>query len=182
MSKENLLPSVPVMLPSSTPDYVCIGGVAKLSNGELYKVPFKPDRGVSLIGSISQHLYITSTRPAKDGEWILLNNNVIKKIEGISHEGVDRKIEATTDPELTKGWIQDNDPEKKSTHTDIVTMNGVPSIPDSFVEEWVRQKGQIKEIFIEMVETVNYQREPQGKYKVKVTSSASEVTIRFKDK
>ena len=84
------------------------------------------------------HLYITSKRKIKEGEWkyCSFTNQVTKYDPNAIVPGTGtcedcRKIEFTTDPELTKGWIRDNDPEQKNlTHIDLTTMRGVPAIPE----------------------------------------------------
>lgn len=104
----------------------------------------------------NKHLYLASTREIKEGDWVLVGDeNHLRKV--VTNDTLDpykyivigesnavlrsvcRRIEFTTDPKLIKGWIKDNDPEKKSTHTNLITMSGVPVVPKSFLEEFVKR-------------------------------------------
>lgn len=88
------------------------------------------------IGGNPQHLYLTSSRKIKEntntfkegfnGDWYY--NSIYKSIQQIGDiTSFDFKIEATTNPELK-----------------------LPLIPQSFIEEYVKLNGEIKEINIEM--------------------------------
>ncbi len=96
------------------------------------------------------YLFLISKREIKQDNCVLLPGNEIGKVKSI--DGYELKIdgkpgrwqinqcfkiEFTNDPEFTKGWLKDNDPERKSTHTDLITMRGVPEISDTILREYV---------------------------------------------
>lgn len=101
-----------------------------------------PQRQTETKGGL--HLYIISDEAIAEDDWTVLeveegkfdiSLSRIKKEEVIiANESGSVKVIASTNRELTKGWMKDNDPERKSTHTDLVTMRGIPSISKSDIE------------------------------------------------
>ncbi len=113
-----------------------------------YKAKYKPF-----------YLYFTTDEEIATGDWILFSDviMIVKSFDDrVVHDGEGnsfmkgdcKKIIATTDPELNKGWIEDLDPEKKSTHTQIVTHVGVAKPSQAFVERYCKVGG-IDEVDVE---------------------------------
>ena len=85
-----------------------------------------------------QHLYILSDDEIKEGDWYIHNQSGTLRASNSNAIPMDaKKIVATTDFELNKGWIKDNDPERLSTHTNIVTMRGIAQPSESFIKKYI---------------------------------------------
>jgi len=82
------------------------------------------------ITSNNQHLYLTSDREIKKGDWCIYPNNIVGKLSH-PYDGEtlynSKQIEATTDATLE-----------------------LPLIPQSFIEEYVAKQGKIDEVMIAM--------------------------------
>lgn len=120
---ENKLKVYPVMLP--TQDKSAIHKV--ICNDDLYYI----GSALNHLGSINQHLYLTSNREIEEGNWMHdKRDNYVGKASGHRmHPDYEkahyRRIEATTDKSL-----------------------GLPLIPESFIKEWVEKQGKIEYIYI----------------------------------
>ena len=88
-----------------------------------------------------QHLYFTSDEEIKKGDWCICDKKLFK-YKGKSKWQSTKKIIATTDKKLT---IQQF---KEPTGLDI--FNAIAQIPQSFIEEYVKQGG-IDEVELDMV-------------------------------
>ena len=97
-------------------------------------------------GYTRNYIYITIDDKITVGDWYLWFD--LPKIAQVGHIQSGQKIIATTDPELNKGWIEDLDPERKSTHTQLVTHQGLPQPSKAFIEEYCRAGG-IDEVDVE---------------------------------
>jgi hypothetical protein len=105
----------------------------------------------------AQHLYITSNRPTKDGDWFLEDDNVLRRYNPTSRKDIsnglsiigdyDKKIEATTDPSLAIS---------KPTGTSFPDkyLERLPQIPESFIKAYVESYNAGKPITEVLLETV----------------------------
>jgi len=117
---------------------------------------------IGLQSRTSHHLYITTDDEIKKGDWYVLTKNdgnptIILKatVDGGSLKFNSEKIIATTDPELNKGWIEDLDPERKSTHTQLVTHQGLPKPSKAFIEKYC-ELGGIDEVDVDYLVTKTF--------------------------
>jgi hypothetical protein len=114
-----------------------------------------------IIGDKPQHLYILSDEEIKEGDWIYEKSlskesifqiykrddklcffrftNVPIWLDKSSHNA--KKIIATTDLSLSMC--------NKSTHDRHLDCNGIASIPESFIKEYVKAQGKIDEVLVE---------------------------------
>jgi len=104
-----------------------------------------------------QHLYILSDDEIKEGDWYIHNQSGTLRASNSNAIPMDaKKIVATTDFELNKGWIKDNDPERLSTHTNIVTMRGIAQPSESFIKKYIKMYNAGTPITDVMVEYENF--------------------------
>lgn len=109
------------------------------------------------VKSSYQHLYFVSDSEIKEGDWIIdfmITRNEIKQYQGYNREGNAKKIEATTDNSLTSDYFPEEIkyvgiPPKKSK-VQFPNYNKLPQIPQSFIEEYVKSNGTIKEVEVEI--------------------------------
>ena len=109
----------------------------------------------------AQHLYITDDSKLKKGDWYLLTRNGIPlAVEQFKHDYelpiTDKKIIATTDPDLTKGKCcgvhagQDCSPDPLHGCSNY-PKNLVPQLQQSFIEAWC--KNPVDKVMVEYEET-----------------------------
>src|SRR6185369_5305565 len=137
--------------------------------------------------AIFQQLYILSDEEIKEGDWILDNRpikendedaNLITKAEyNIDVHPLVKKIIATTNSEL---WI---DPRINQIH--IV----IPSIPQSFIEEYIKEYNSgniIKEVMVEYELYKSYKFGPNlentGKHFLKLNSDNTIIISKVEEK
>lgn len=114
-----------------------------------------------------QHLYIISNDDQiKEGDWVITTiseiniYNKIEQFKGLCDPTYCEKIIASTDNDLTKGWIKDNDPQRLSDHTNFVTMQGLPPIHESFIKAYIKAHNDGKPIIEVQVEYERYNANP----------------------
>lgn len=115
------------------------------------------------------HLYVTVSRKVESpevGDWCLnVGNNEIILVTKIVKKTVYhkpdrgcvrlkdcRKVIATTDPKLNKGWIDDVSDSPTSKFKEVITHNGVPQVPRSFLKEFVTNPGKEWEVEYECLD------------------------------
>lgn len=88
---------------------------------------------------IPQYLYVTNDEPIITGNWYF--DTLTKEIYQAKNNNVTmkcfEKIIATDDESLTNGWLKDLDPFRLSEHTNLVSMSGLPILPDSFINKYI---------------------------------------------
>lgn len=131
---ENELICTPVMLPmKETYGYFDIP-VIWYSEG--YKMQLK-DKFLSNLdmtcGYKPQHLYLTSSREIKEGDWYYnpIVGTIHKSVGG-RYDKMFKKVEAATN-----------------------IASGLPLIPQSFVEQWVSKQGKIDQVKLSVAENGN---------------------------
>ncbi len=96
------------------------------------------------------HLYFTTDEEIKKGDWIL-DHEEFKTINHYTKEGIARgkwyKIVATTNPDL---W--DKDTPIGSGGNIFSRKIGIPKIGTDFIEAFVREQGNIKEVNLELLD------------------------------
>lgn len=115
-----------------------------------------------------QFLHFTSDREIKEGDWCVWNCNIYKSekddespfFQLINLEGKYlpslkspkdcKKIEASTDPSLWESsvWLR-NTNRNVPTKDDLCKVKGVPQIPKSFIQDFVKVNGDINEVMVE---------------------------------
>ena len=114
------------------------------------------------------YIYILSDDPIKDDDWFILlmnsNKHELHQKGKNDKSGINfntespwvrdcKKVIATNDPELNKGWIRDNDPQRLDPdYIHITTMNGVPKLSVGFIQKFVEKyniKYPMTEIMVE---------------------------------
>lgn len=95
-----------------------------------------------------QHLYFTSDKEIKEGEWAITTRGELFKATKENNNSIygDKKIVATTNPELWRDGLQDVGKAGYSVDDFVPT---IPKIPLSFVKEYVEKQGNIKEVSLE---------------------------------
>lgn len=158
---KNLLNCKVVMLPTEKATRITKYQICRNKTGEEDRLSLH-DRDTCYSGSVNQHLYLISDREIKEGDYIILIDRIEKiiSIEGINikHTSVNEKrgfsyslinhclkIEATTD---NLKYLQNHS--LKDNREDFNTVESIPNIPQSFIEAYIKSKGTIKEVQIEI--------------------------------
>ena len=149
-----------------------IGELLISSNGTMFIANCDPVKKLPI------YIYILSDDPIKEGNWCVdKNNSVYRQITDKVFEQFTgaKKVIATNDPELHKGWIRDDDPKREyPDRVMITTMNGVPKLSDSFIQQFIHRyniKLPIYDIMVEYGFTIDKSLGPfhqQRKYFLKV--------------
>lgn len=119
------------------------------------------------------YIYILSDDPIKRSDWVICNsrvqkvdtldieNNGVKFVNPIYNGYISscKKVIATNDPELNKGWIRDEDPQREHPeYVMITTMNGLPKLSDTFIQQFIHRyniKHPITDIMVEYGFTID---------------------------
>ena len=90
-----------------------------------------------------QHLYVISDDEIQIGDWCYSKRNIIGKFGSFenSYEDECKKVIATTDPKIINDF---------STPETLF----VPSIPQSFIEEYCKSNGEINTVKVEYIEYI----------------------------
>ena len=156
-----------------------IGELLISGNGTMFVANCDP------INARPTYVYVVSTDTIKVGDWFLNDDRdsvrandgkpiwVLYKctsiengwlygnnFQGIGHNpDWSRKVIASNNPELHKGWIRDEDPKREyPDYVMITTMRGIPKLSDSFIQEFIHRyniKHPMDDIMVEYGFTID---------------------------
>lgn len=106
------------------------------------KLVYEPTLAKRYKDEQNQHLYFVSDREIKEDDWMLQAGKYPVKVKApYIIMDYDKKIEATTDPDLRIFG--------EPVINGIATFKGlIPQIPTSFIEKYVEKQGKIDEVYI----------------------------------